>query len=134
MAKFSDEQKNFMIRAFGTTSSPAKIRRLFLQEYNISGRAREQTVQIVWFYKIKSQNFEKNGTIFRKKKSECPTKKTPEKVEEIKKIVDRKSWSSARKSAPLSTFLQLHIWEILKKNHMRFHLDKAEDSITEAHK
>ena len=45
MAKFSGEQKKFIIRAFGATSSAAKISRLFLQEYKISRRARE--LQIV---------------------------------------------------------------------------------------
>ena len=42
MAKFSDEHEKLITRAFGTTSSPAKMRRLFLQENKISERAREQ--------------------------------------------------------------------------------------------
>ena len=87
MAKFSDEQKKFIIRAFGTTSSLATIRRLFLQEYKIFGRAREQ-FKLFDFTRIK-QNIKENGTIFRKKKSECPTKKKPEKVE-VRTFVDRK--------------------------------------------
>ena len=97
MAKFSDGQKKFIIRAFGTTSSPAKIRRLFLQEYKISGRV---TVHIVWFYKNKSK-FRETGTIFRKKKSECSHKENAKKVEEGSTFVNEKSRSSTRKSAPL---------------------------------
>ena len=40
-----------------------------------------------------NKNFENNVTIFRKKKSECPTKKTPEKVEEVRTLVNGKSRS-----------------------------------------
>ena len=78
MAKFSDEQKQFIIRAFETTSSPAQIRRLFLQEYKIFGRTREQFKQF-GFTRI-NQNFEKKITIHRKKKSECLTKKRQKKL------------------------------------------------------
>ena len=54
MAKLSDDQKKCIIRPFGTTSSPAKIRRLFLQEYKICGRVREQ-FKLFDFTRIKSE-------------------------------------------------------------------------------
>ena len=87
MEKFSDEQKMFITGTFGTTSSPAKIRRLFLQAYKIFGRALQ--FKLFYFTRI-NKNFEKNGTIFRNNESECPTKRTPEKVEKVRTFVDGK--------------------------------------------
>ena len=82
MAKFTEDQKKFIIRQFGSTSSPAIVRRQFLKNYKIVGRAKDK-FQSVKFTRV-NQDFEKKGTIFRKNKSENPTKITPQKVDEVR--------------------------------------------------
>ena len=66
MAKFTDDQKKFIIRTFGTTSLPAIDQRQFLKKYKIKGRAAKQ-FRLHYFTRI-NLGFEKNDTIFRKKK------------------------------------------------------------------
>ena len=113
MAKFSDEQKNFIVRALGTTSSPAKIRRcLFLQEYKLSGRAREQ-FKLFDFKRI-NKNFHKNETIFRKKNQNVPQRKRQKKLKSEHLWVKNKE-AHLGNSRLFSIFLQLHIGESLRK-------------------
>ena len=85
MAKFTEDQKKFIIRTFWTTSSHAIVRRQFLKKYKIKGRAAKQ-FRLHYFTRI-NQGFEKTGTIFRKKKSEKLTKKTLQKVEDVRILI-----------------------------------------------
>ena len=113
MAKFTDDQKKFIIKIFGTTSSPAIVRRQFLKKYKIKGRVAKQ-FRLHYFTRT-NQCFQKNGTFFRKKKSKKPTKKTPEKVEDVRTFLGEKSRSSIRKSAPQLDISPTTYWRIVKK-------------------
>ena len=68
MEKFSEDQKKFIIRQFESNSSPAIVRRHFLKNYKIFGKAKKQ-FQLVEFTGV-NQDFEKKGTNFRRNKSE----------------------------------------------------------------
>ena len=114
MAKFTKDQRKFINIQFGSTSSPAVVIRQILKNYKIVGRAKKQ-FQLVQFTKV-NQEFEKKGTIFRKNKSENPTKITPQKVEEVRTFVIEKSCCSVRKSAPQLDIFPTTYWRIVKNS------------------
>ena len=125
MAKFTDRRsEEFIIRQFGATSSPAIVRREFIRTYKIVGRAKNQ-LRLTDFTRV-NKDFDQNGSIFRKKKLENPTRKTPQKVEEVRSFLGEKSSSSVRKSAPQFDISPSTYWRIVKKHlNMRFYLHKA---------
>ena len=97
MAKFSDNQKKFIIGTFGTTYSPTIVRRQFFKKYKIQQRAGKQS-RLHYFTRI-NHGFKKNGTIFRKKKSDKPTKKTPQNFEDVRTFLGEKLRTSIRTSS-----------------------------------
>ena len=83
MTKFTEEQKKFIVKAFGKSPSTSIVRREFIRQCKITGR--QASKLFPHHFSRVNASFEKNGTIHRKARTTTPApiKRSPEKIEEI---------------------------------------------------
>ena len=114
MVKFSEEQKRYIVKALGRNISSAAVRREFLQQYHITGRVASKYPTYI-FIRINS-SFESNNSVLCKKKglNVRPSKRFPEKIEEVRVTASEYSLRSLRKSKPLPLRKSKPLLEILQ--------------------
>ena len=135
MAKFTEEQKKFIVKAFEKSPSSSIVRREFNRHYKISGRQASKLCLLHFF--MVNANFDKNGTIHRKDRTttQAPIKRSPEKIEEIFNFIAQNKRNSVRKSSQLVDISDTTLWRVVKKD-LRVNLfhSKCVQPLTEAHK
>ena len=113
MAKFSQEQRIFIIKSFARNTSPAKVRREFLMAHKIQGRLKSR-------YTLKdfcnvNEHFESTGsTVITLNKKRLKMKRTAENLEKINELLAEKTTLSVRKIAPKLTISATSVWRILR--------------------
>ena len=95
-------------------TSPAFLSREFLLPYHITGRVTIKYPTNI-FTRVNS-SFEQNNSVLRKKSVQNvrPSKKSPEKTEEVRATVSENWLRSLRKSKPLFNISQTTLYRILK--------------------
>ena len=64
MAKFNEEMKKFIVKAFGKNNSPTKVRLEFLHHYEIKNGRKRSEFKLYDFIRVNKQ-FEKSGSVLK---------------------------------------------------------------------
>ena len=83
---FTEDQKKFIVRAFGRNTSPTKVRQEFLKHFNIKKSRHTARYKLYQFTKL-NQHFETYGSIADKSPKKVKTKRTKEKIEEVENFL-----------------------------------------------
>ena len=76
MAKFTAEQKKFIVKSFARNTSATQVRREFLLANEIQGRKRDQ-YHLKDFSRV-NDHFQKNGSILKTHENKTNQRKPPE--------------------------------------------------------
>ena len=123
-----------MVKAFGRNTSPAAVRREFLLQYYITGRAASK-YPTNCFTRVNS-SFEQINSVLRRKRSLNVrlSKKSPEKIEEVIATVSKNSLRSLGKSKPVFDVSRKTLYWILRDElQYRFCHVKRVQLLTNAH-
>ena len=99
MAKFTEEQKKFIIRSFARNSCPAHVRREFFREFKIQGGRKKSHYPGKDFVRVNG-HFEKTGSVKKTPLKLPKMKRTDENFGKIDKILEENTSLSIRKLAP----------------------------------
>ena len=88
MAKFTKEQKKFIVQSFARNTSATHVRREFLLANEIQGRKRDQ-YHLKDFSRV-NDHFEKNGSILKTPVKRTKTKRTNENLQKIQDTLEKK--------------------------------------------
>ena len=113
MAKFTEEQKKFIIRSFARNSCPAHVRREFFREFKIQGGRKKSHYPGKDFVRV-NEHFEKTGSIKKTPLKLPKTKRTDENFGKIDKILEENTSLSIRKLAPQLSLSASTVWRILR--------------------
>lgn len=108
---FTDDQKKFIVKAFGRNPSPTKVRRDFLLHFKIKGRAKLKYTRRD-FINI-NEKFEKHGTVT-PQHLRAKTKRTNASMEQVENVLTEDPSFSLRKAAPIVGVSQTTLWKILR--------------------
>lgn len=110
---FTDEQKKFIVKAFGRNTSPTKVRQEFLREYTI-GKGRSTAKYKLYHFCRVNKEFEKHGSIVHKQVARTKTKRTEAKKEEVERLLAERPFLSLRQAAPNAAISMSTLHRILK--------------------
>lgn len=113
MAKFTEEQKKFIIRSFARNSCPAHVRREFFREFKIQGGRKKSHYPGKDFVRV-NEHFEKTGSVKKTPLKLPKTKRTDENFGKIDKILEENTSLSIRKLAPQLSLSASTVWRILR--------------------
>ena len=82
----TEDQKKFIVRAFGRNTSPTKVRQEFLKHFNIKKGRPTARYKLYQFTRL-NQHFETYGSIADKSPKKVKTKRTNEKIEEVENFL-----------------------------------------------
>ena len=87
MAKFTAEQKKFIVKSFARNTSATQDRREFLLANEIQGRKRDQ-YHLKDFSRV-NDHFEKNGSILKTPFKRTKTKRANENFQKIQDMLEK---------------------------------------------
>lgn len=130
----SDEQKIFIVRAFGRNSSPTKVRQEFLKHYAIKKGRTTTKYRLNIFIKV-NQQFLRSGSIAPTPTKRGKTKRSDAGIEEVRNLVTENRVESLRKIAPHSSSSLTTIWKILRYDlKFKFYRITSVQPLTATHK
>ena len=131
---FSEEEKKFIVKAFGRNSSSAAVRREFLKHNNIKGRASTK-YKLMMFIRV-NDHFDKYGSIA----TQTPTKRMKKKsteatIHEVKTFLVENPTNSLRKTEQQLSIKKTTLWRIVRHSlDFKFYHITSVQPLTEAHK
>ena len=131
---FTDDQKKFIIRAFGRNTSPTKVRQEFLREYKIEKGRSTAKYKLYHFIRV-NKAFENHGSIVHKQVVRKKTKRTEAKKEEVDRLFAERDSLSLRQAAPIAAISMSTLHKILKCDlrHKFYHITSVQ-RLQETHK
>lgn len=121
---FTEDQKKFIVKAFGRNPSPTKVKKEFLREFQIA-KGRASTDYKLYQFSRVNKEFEKRGSVHSKQRIRPKTKRTEEKKEEVESFFAEQPSFSLRQAAP-----NLSISVSTLRNILKFDLNKKFYHIT----
>ena len=98
MAKFNEEMKKFIVKAFGRNNSPIKDRLEFFHHYEIENRSKRSEFKLYDFIRV-NQQFEKSESQLKTLQKRTRTKRSAEHLEKLQELLNVVESFSVRKAA-----------------------------------
>ena len=132
MAKFSVEQKKFIVKSFARNNSATQVRREFLLANQIHGRKRDHYL-LKDFSRV-NDHFEKDGSILKTPVKRQKTKRTHENLQKIQEMLEEKVQFSVRNVAPKLSLSTSTVWRLLRyDSKAKFYRPSTVQPLTEDH-
>ena len=112
MARFTAEQKKFIVKSFARNNSATQVRREFLLVNQIQGRKRDH-YHLKDFSRV-NDHFEKDGSILKTPVKRTKTKRTNENLQKIQDMLEEKVQFSVRNAAPKLSLSTSTVWRLLR--------------------
>ena len=130
MAKFDEEMKKFIAKAFGRNNSPSKVWLEFLHHYEIKNGRKRSEFKLHDFIRVKQQ-FEKSEKTTQK----CSrSKRSAENVEKLQELLDGEESISVRNVALKISVNPATFWKMLRYDcKAKFYRQFAVQPLTKAH-
>ena len=132
---FTEEEKRFIVKSFGRNPSPTKVRQDFLHHYNVQKGRKRDEYRPYHFARV-NKELEKTGSVTKKPKKRCCSKRTPENIDRVKTLLnDDLSVVSTRQAAPRMDLSSMTLWRILKWDlKAKFYRVSCVQALSESHK
>lgn len=133
MAKFNEEMKKFIVKAFGRNNSPTKVRLEFLHHYEIENGRKRSEFKLYDFIRV-NQQFEKAGSVLKTPQKRSRTKRSAENLEKLQELLNGEESFSVRKAALKISVSPTTFWKMLRyDSKAKFYRQSAVQPLTEAH-
>ena len=130
---FTEDQKKFIVRAFGRNTSPTKVRQEFLKHFNVKKGRPTSRYKLYQFTRL-NQHFETYGSIAHKSPKKVK-KRTNEKIQEVEHFLAENQCDSLRKAGPQISTSVTTVWRILRYDlHFKFYRITSVQPLKDIHK
>ena len=132
MAKFTAEQKKFIVKSFARNTFATQVSRKFLFANEIQGRKRDQN-HLKDFSRV-NDYFEKNGSVLETPVKRAKTKRTNENLQKIQDMLEEKVQFSVRNVASKLSLSTSTVWRLLRyDSKAKFYRPSTVQPLTDAH-
>ena len=131
---FTEDQKKFIVKAFGRNPTPTKVKQEFLREYKNETGCPAIKYKLYQFSRV-NKEFEKWGSVVCKQMVAKKTRRAESKKEEVERLFAEDPFLSLRQAAPNVSVCMSTLHKILKYDMKhKFHRITSVQRLQETHK